>query len=322
MLPAPFIGRPAAAASNLGAMAYQLSWIKNFQFAGEYIAEYKKYYEQAGISVDLLAGGPSIAVDPVVVSGKALVGQSAPDLMANAIAHGAALTCVGANYQKSPYAMMSLAAAPLKTPQDMIGRKIGIQTTNLVIWHAFLKLNRIDPAQLTTVPVQFDHAPLISGEVDGFFGYSNDDVVEIKSKGHDVYYFLFADFGYKMFTAIYSVATATLADKTKRAQVAAFMTGDIKGWQDAVADPALSARLTVEIFGKGIGLDPKEQEDSARMTNELMLSPDTQAHGLFWMGEAAVAETIATLAAAGVKATPQMFTNEILAEIYQGKATL
>lgn len=322
-LGAPLLGRSRAAwgadMPELGKISYQLSWIKNFQFGGEYIAEYKHYYKDFGIEVELLAGGPSVAVDPIVASGKALVGQSAPDFMANSISQGASLKCVGANYQKSPYCMISLAGKEMKTPQDMLGKKIGIQTANQVLWQAFLKLNKIDPAKLTTVPVQFDHAPLISGEVDGFFGYSNDDVVEVKSKGHDAKYFLFADYGYKMFTAIYIVTTDTLADKKKRAQLVAFMKGDIKGWQDGIKDFALQAKLTTETYGKELGLDPKEQEQSASMTNELMLSPDTEKHGLFWMTDEAIAETITTLAAAGVKATPDMFTNEILAEAYQGK---
>lgn len=48
----------------------------------------------------------------------------------------------------------------------------------------------------------------------------------------------------------------------------------------------------------------------------------TKAHGLFWMSDEAISETIATMATAGVKATPDLFTNEILAEVYQGKTSV
>jgi hypothetical protein len=53
-----------------------------------------------------------------------------------------------------------------------------------------------------------------------------------------------------------------------------------------------------------------------------MISADTQKHGLFWMAPPAVEKTIATLAAAGIKAAPEMYTNEILEEVYQGKNML
>jgi ABC-type nitrate/sulfonate/bicarbonate transport system substrate-binding protein len=301
---------------DLGRMAYQLSWIKNFQFAGSYIADSKKYYQQDGVTVDLLAGGPNLSVDPIVVSGKALVGQSSPDFMCNAIAKGAPLRCIGANYQRAVFCMMSMAKTPLAGPRDMIGKKIGIQTNNLVIWHAFLKLNKIDPSGIHLVPVQFDFTPLVSGEVDGFFGYANDDVIQIKAKGYDIHYFLFSDHGYKMLNATYSVLVDSLNDKTKRAQIIAFMRGEIRGWQDAIKDPALSAHLTVDVYGPGNGLDLKGEEASCVATQDFIVNAETAAHGLFWMSPTSVAETITTLAAGGVKATPDMFTNEILEEAY------
>ena len=49
-------------------------------------------------------------------SGKALVGISAPDIVAAAITAGAELTCIGAEYQKNPFCVMSLADKPIKTP--------------------------------------------------------------------------------------------------------------------------------------------------------------------------------------------------------------
>ncbi len=318
----PISAIPARAAADLGKVAYQFSWIKNFQFAGEYVADYKKYYADEGIEVDLLAGGPTLSVEPVVASGKALIGQVNSDGAANANAKGAGLRIIGTDYQKSPFCMISMTKTAIKTPQDMIGKKIGIQNTNLVLWHAFLKINKIDPSKINTVPVQFDFSPLVSGEVDGFFGYSNDDVVHLREKGNDVTYMLFGDFGYKLYTAAYAVRADSLTDKTKRAQIVAFMRGDIKGWQDVVKDPTLGAKLTVEVYGKGNGLDQTTEYKSCLLTNELMLNDVTKAHGLFWMSDEGVKETIETLAVAGIKATPEMFTNEILAEIYQGKSSL
>ncbi len=51
----------------------------------------------------LLSGGSSLTVDPVVASGKALIGQSVPDATANANARGAGLRVIGACYQKCRY---------------------------------------------------------------------------------------------------------------------------------------------------------------------------------------------------------------------------
>jgi ABC-type nitrate/sulfonate/bicarbonate transport system substrate-binding protein len=318
----PSVAPGQADDAPLGRIAYQLGWIKNFQYAGDYIADYRGYFRKFGLDVDLLAGGPNMTADPVVVSGKALIGQSEPDFMASAINHGAAIKCVGTCYQRNTAAILSLASSPLVTPQDMIGRKIGLQSGNEVVWRAFLKLNKIDPSRIQTVPVQFDFTPLVTGEVDGFYGEVVDDAVQLKAKGHDVRPLVLADFGYKMFSGTFTVATDSLTDKAKRAQLVAFLKGDILGWQDEVRDPDFAGKLTAEVYGKGNGLDAASQSESCRVQNDFIVSADTQKHGIYWMTPELIEETIATLAASGVKATPDMFTNELLEEVYAGKASL
>jgi hypothetical protein len=133
---------------------------------------------------------------------------------------------------------------------------------------------------------------------------------------------LFADFGYDMVNGIYSVLSDSLSDKAKRAQLVAFMKAEILGWQDAVKDPTLGARLTTDVYGKGNGLDPKITLTSCVTTNDFMVSADTTQHGLFWMSPAVIEETVKSLRAAGIRASPDRFTNEILEEALQGRTTL
>ena len=157
-------GTTAAGTKDLGELTFQLSWIKNVEFAGEYIADTNGYYKDAGFSkVTLLSGGPTVQQDSVVQGGKALVCISAPDITSAAINQGADLVTIGAQYQKNPFAVMSLATKPINTPDDMIGKKIGVQATNEAVWNAFLKANAIDPCKITKVPVQFDPPPLVAG---------------------------------------------------------------------------------------------------------------------------------------------------------------
>jgi ABC-type nitrate/sulfonate/bicarbonate transport system substrate-binding protein len=317
-----FYGSPWAwgeAPPDLGRIAYQLGWVKNFQFAGEYIADYRKYFQRFGLQVDLWAGGPTLSPVSMIMAGKALIGDTTPENVANANARGATLKIIGADYQRNLSGIISMAKTPLVTPQDLIGKKIGLQVNNVVNWHTFLKVNKMDPASIHVVPVQFDLSPLITGEVAGFFGEIDDDAVQLKTKGYDVHMLLFADYGFKMMNAVYIVRADALTDKLKRAQLVAFMKGASLGWQDAIDDPALAAKLTVEVYGQGNGLDLKGQEASSLATNDFMVSADTKAHGLFWMSPTLIAETIETLQAGGVKSSPDMFTNEILEEAYRGK---
>jgi ABC-type nitrate/sulfonate/bicarbonate transport system substrate-binding protein len=311
---------PWARADNppLGRMTYQLAWIKNFQFAGEYIADYRHYFQNFGVDVELLSGGPTVFVEAKIMSGGALVGQSMPDLFVNANVKGGTLKCIAAAYEDNVASIISLAKSALKTPEEMKGRRIGIQITNTVIWHSFLKKNKIDPSELTTVPVQFDFTPLVSGEVDGFFGFIIDDAVQLVNSGVAIHILRLSDFNYNTVSATYEVRADSLTDKAKRAQLVAFMKGSILGWRDVIKEPAFAADLTVNVYGKGNGLDLRGQAASIAVSNELMVNATTRKHGLFWMSPEAVDYTITSLAAGGVRATPDMFTNEILEEAYAG----
>ena len=79
----------------------------------QYIADTKGYYKAAGFSqVNSSAGGPTVQQDAAWSRGKALVGISSPDITGAAILKGAPLKIIGAQYQKNPFCIMSLAEQP------------------------------------------------------------------------------------------------------------------------------------------------------------------------------------------------------------------
>ena len=98
---------------------------------------------------------------------------------------------------------MSLKKSPIKTPEDMIGKKIGVQATNEAVWAAFLKANDIDPSKITKVPVQFDPTPLAKGEVDGWFSFFTNEPNLLKLQGVRTPYFLLADYKYPLVSETY-----------------------------------------------------------------------------------------------------------------------
>ena len=139
-----------AAAARFGPVSVQLSWIKNIEFGGEYFADSKGYYTEAGIeSVDLVSG-PVDSADALVLAGNVTVGISAPDATARFIVEqGAPLKIIGTTFQKNPFCILSLEeGVPIRTPADLVGRTIGIQAgTNQAIFAGLLAANDIDPAR-------------------------------------------------------------------------------------------------------------------------------------------------------------------------------
>jgi ABC-type nitrate/sulfonate/bicarbonate transport system substrate-binding protein len=312
---------PAAGAKT--AATFQLGWIANVENMGEFVADHKRYYDAEGLAVKLVPGGPGIAVEPLLVSGKALMALSAPDIVSQARAQGAKLKIIAATFQTNPSAMMSLAKSPLATPKDMVGKRIGIQPSGNVIYDAFFKANGIDPKSIKKVPVQFDPSPLVDGEVDGFASFQTNQPIQLKQEGIATKTFLLADFGYSLFTDCCVVTDETLADDRRRATVVKLLRATIRGWQDAIADPAMAAELVVSKYGKSLGLDVKGQTLTAKAQVPLISTSDTEEHGLLSMTDEMIAANVETLGRVGIQTTAEdLFDTSVLEEVYQGENRL
>jgi len=306
----------SATPADFGTLDYQLSWVKNAEFSGEYIADTSGYYSKVGFSkVNLISGGPSVAQDAVVQAGKAIVGISAPDITSSAINQGADLIAIGAQYQKNPFCVMSLASNPINTPQDMYGKKIGVQATNEAVWSAFIKASGLDASKINKVPVQFDPQGLVNKEVDGWFSFITNEPNVLKAKGIDTVTFLLNDAGYAMVSEIIIVKKATIA--SDREKLKAILKADIMGWRDSIKDPTEGPHLVVTNYGKDLGYEESEVVLESKAQNALIYTDDTKANGIFTLTDTLINETIKTLGIAGITITAdKLFDLSLLKEVY------
>jgi ABC-type nitrate/sulfonate/bicarbonate transport system substrate-binding protein len=304
--------------SKYGTVAVQLSWLKNIEFAGEYFADSRGYFRDAGFGhVNLVAGGAaSTSVEAGLDTGKIWLGMSAPQTTAPAVLQGLPAKIVGTTYQKNPFCIVSSAAKPITSPHEMKGRKIGVQDTNQLIFSALLAANNMQPGDVQIVPAQFDPTPLANGEVDGWVSYVTNEPITLAAKGFQTAHFLFADYGLPLAAETLTVRQQTI-DK-ERDKLKAFLAAEIKGWRDAVAGSAESARLAVEVYGKDQRLELGEQTQEAKAQNDLVVSDDTRANGLFTMTDQLIASNIAALAKSKINIkAEQLFDLSVLREVYQ-----
>jgi len=300
----------------LGSVDYQLGWIANSGYSGSYIAKTRGYYTRHGVDVNIIPGGPSVAGMALLVANKRFLAISDPPSVSAAVAEGGDVKIIGAGYQTNPACIMSLASKPINTPADLKGKTIGVGAADDPEWHAFLEINNIALTELTTVPAGFDTSPLAAGQWDGYLAFLNDEVPQFAAKGINTAVLKFQDYGMPSVNEVYAVTGATLTDQASRKKLVAFMAGEIEGWTVELTNPQLGAQLTVDDFGKNNGLTYQGELLAAQATNAISVSADTKAHGLFYMSEAAITQTLKTLSLTGVKANPDMFDTSILAEAY------
>lgn len=301
--------------ADFGELTMQLSWVKNVEFAGEYVADDQGFFEEAGFSsVTLIAGpGPTAAI---VASGQALVGVSDPTRVAPAIANeGAPVKIIANQYQRSPFSILSLAdMANIQTPEDLIGKRIGIQTGNEPLFYALLDANGIDRDAVTIVPVEYDPSPLTTGDVDGFLAYVTNESVILQSQGYDVVNLLYADNGLPL--VAHSIVASQDSIDNNRDALKAFLLASLRGWKVALGDPDEAARLAVEVYGADLGLDLALERQQAVVATELMTNADTEANGLFTITDERAAEVIDLLNEIGITITAdQLFDFSLLEEV-------
>jgi ABC-type nitrate/sulfonate/bicarbonate transport system substrate-binding protein len=303
---------------SFGDASIQLSWIKNTEFMGEFMADKNGYFEEAGFDSVELVPGPS-AVEPVVISGEADLGLGNAISTGTVIANeGAPIKIIGATYQKNPFTILSLAGVGnIATVDDIKGKTIGVQASNLNLWEAFLAVNDIDESEVTMLPVEYDPTPLFQGEVDGWFAYLTNESLDAELSGLEPVNLPLADNGLPFVAETFTASDEAI--EGDREKLKALLIAEIKGWTDAINDPEGAASYTVDTYGADLSLTiEKENLQAAIQATDLVVSDDTVENGLFTISETLQEQSIETLAAAGIDLTAdQLFDMSLLAEIYE-----
>ncbi|MFT2817252.1 ABC transporter substrate-binding protein [Leifsonia sp. A12D58] len=303
----------------LGDASIQLSWIKNAEFMGEFVAEKNGYYAEAGLGkVDLVAGPPTSA-EATVISGNVDLALGNAISTGTVIANeGAPIKIIGATYQKNPFTILSLkGVGNISTVDALKGKTVGVQASNMNLWEAFLAVNDLTDSEVTTVPVEYDPTPLFNGEVDGWFGYLTNEAIDADLAGLDPVNLPLADNGLPFVAETFIASDDSIANN--REKLKALLIAEIKGWSDAINDPEAAATYVVDTYGAELGLTmAKESKQASVQSTDLVVSADTVKNGLFTVTSELQKQSIATLKAAGIGVTAdKLFDMSLLAEVYK-----
>ncbi len=150
----------------------QLGWLLSGNQIGEVAAKAMGYYDAEGIDLRFQAGGPNIDGVAVVAAGRFETGQvsSSPSLML-AASQDIPIKCFATGAQVHPYTFFSLKKNPVREPKDLVGKKVGIQATGVILLRALLAKNKIAEKDVTIVTIGADMAPLLTGQVDVVTGW-------------------------------------------------------------------------------------------------------------------------------------------------------
>ncbi|MEH2487561.1 ABC transporter substrate-binding protein [Bradyrhizobium sp. AZCC 2230] len=243
-LPSVFSSRSRAA--DLNPVNMQLGWITGGNQIGEIVAKRLGYYQDENIKFAIQPGGPNIDGVAIVASGRYEIGQvsSSPSLML-AASQGIPVICFAVGAQQHPYAFFSLPRQPIRSPKDMIGRKIGVQATGQILLTALLRRNGIPEDKVEKVIIGAEMTPLLSGQVDAITGWRT-NTTALKVLGPDVITMSMWDHGVQLYALPYYTTADYL--KAKPEVLAAFLRATGRGWAYASANPEKAVDLLVQEY--------------------------------------------------------------------------
>lgn len=303
----PFLPRRARANTPF---AMQAAWINDAEFAGYFIAMDQGYYAAEGLDLTYRPGGPDVIPESTIIAGRADLALTTPDTTIKAIAEqGAPFKIIGAQYQKNPIGIVSLAKNPITTPAEMVGKTIAVPPVNTISVEAVLAMNGIDRASVNIVPYAYDPTPLITGEIDASLDFTTNVPYTISQLGEEASSFLLFDFGYTIYNDTVVVTEETLA--SKRAELVKWLRASRRGWVENFQDTALWPPRWEATHFAGTGRSIENELYFNRAQQPLMEAEG----GIFAMTEEGIAANIEALAAVGITGTRAMFDTTLLEDI-------
>jgi NitT/TauT family transport system substrate-binding protein len=227
-------------------VTFQLGWIISNGQIGEIVARSLGYFEAEQINLKVAPGGPNVDGVAVVAAGSAQAGNlsSSPSLML-ARAGGLPVKCFAVGYQEHPFTYFSLPKKPIRTPQDMIGKKIGTQGTARILLRALLAKNKIKESDVQVVIMGSDMLPLITGQVDAVTGWLT-NVSALRALGPDRVDMRLWDAGIQLYANLYYATDEMLQKHTD--VLAGFTRAAAKGWAYARENPEKAVDLLVKAY--------------------------------------------------------------------------
>jgi ABC-type nitrate/sulfonate/bicarbonate transport system substrate-binding protein len=310
----------SGSAKSSGPLSMQTSWVPDAEFLGYFIAMENGYYKKAGLqSFNVIPGGPDIAPESVLASGKTLLALTTPDTTASIVVKkNAPFKIIGAQFQKNPIGIMSLPKSNIHEPKDLIGKKLGVPPSNRLTVDALFKANGIDESKVKILPYSFDPTPVANGNLDAAIAFVTTDPFLLKDKGVETSTFLVADFGVQEYNDTVVVTEDAL--KNRRQDVVNWMKASIMGWNEALDNTAKREQyleLITRKYGKSLGQSVASQRFQLEAEIPLMTNATTKAKGLFWMDDASIQANLDTFKHLKIKADRSLFDTSILEEVYK-----
>ena len=289
-----------ASAAQAEDVKLQLKWVTQAQFAGYYVAQAKGFYEEEGLNVTILPGGPDIAPVTLLQNGEVDV---MVDWMPSALAareKGVPVVNIAQPFASSGMMLTCLAETGIKEPKDFADKTLGVwffgNEYPFLSWMSQLGLATDGSAGGVTVLKQgFNVDPLLQKQAACISTMTYNEYWQVIDAGitpEQLVTFKYQDMGVATLEDGLYVLEDKLADPAFQETMVKFVRASMKGWKYAEANTDEAAMIVLENDQTGA----QTEEHQKRMMSEVA-KLTAGSNGA--LDVAAAEKTVATLLAGG-----------------------
>jgi NitT/TauT family transport system substrate-binding protein len=283
------LGCLSAAAAD--AVSFRLDWTLSGYHLPFYWAKEKGYYAAENLDVDIKEGAGSGKTVALLAGQQDDIGLADFMFMSVGAAKGMKLKGVFGEVQDGAWAVISHADAPIKKPDDLIGKSVATTADHKAMLDLLLAINKIPPdkvkIQVTSPATR--NTVFVNGQVDSFISVvigSPLDLVVRAQQGKDkpVYFMPFAEYGIAPMGQGLLAHERVIAEKPD--MLRRFVRASAKALGEIVKPDKTEEAVDVAMKLSGAR---DERRESVKLqwieTTRRLATKNTQGHPLGWMSD-------------------------------------
>jgi NitT/TauT family transport system substrate-binding protein len=290
----------AGAAQAQDDVRLQLQWVTQAQFAGYYVALENGFYDEEGLNVAILPGGPDIAPPQVLAGGGA---DAMLNWMPSALAareRGLPVVNIAQPFVRSGLQLTCWADAGIATPADLAGHTVAHwffgNEYPFLGWMNQLGIP-VDGSEdgVTLLQAGFNVDPLLQRQADCISTMTYNEYWQIIDAGvseAELVTFRYSDYGMDTLEDGIYVLEDNLNDPAFFDKMTRFVRASMKGWAWAAENPDAAAMIVLDYDETGAQTETHQK----RMMGEIALLVEG---GDGRLDEASYARTVRTLLEGG-----------------------
>ncbi|MBS1301855.1 ABC transporter substrate-binding protein [Loktanella sp. SALINAS62] len=270
-----FVGSQASAQDN--DVTLQLQWVTQSQFAGYYVAQDKGFYDEEGLNVTIMPGGPDIAPPQVLAGGGADVMLNWMPSALAAREKGLPVVNIAQPFKTSGLMLTCWKDTGITSVEDFKGKTIGVwffgNEYPFLSWMSQEGISTDGGDDGVTVLKQgFNVDPLLQRQADCISTMTYNEYGQVLDAGvnpDELITFKYEDQGVATLEDGMWVLEENLEDPAFVEKMVKFVRASMKGWKYAEENPAEAAQIVLdndETGAQGLEAQQRMMEEVAKLT--------------------------------------------------------